>query len=137
MILPPPLLFSVSTAFLKFVLIDFNLAETRSFVIESKSLQRGNFSSSTSTSTLSAHTSFVLIPSSQFIITFCFEIKAYFKKKLNFIIRPIKIRCFPVLLFTLLTRHCCSCASQKSNKQKTPKNLIFCHQDSLTHLFFT
>ena len=48
MILPPPLLSTVSTAFLKFFLIDFNLAETRSFVFESKSLLRRNFSSSTS-----------------------------------------------------------------------------------------
>ena len=43
MILPPPLLFPVSTAFLKVALIDFNLVETRSFVIESSHYYEGTF----------------------------------------------------------------------------------------------
>ena len=105
MILPPPHLFPVSTAFLKCVLIDFNLAETRSFVIKSKSLLRGNVSSQDivhRTSTSSVHTLCVLISSDSFIITFCFEIEAYFKEKLNFIIRPIKIKMPSHFSFCLL-----------------------------------
>ena len=49
--------------------------------------------------------------------------------------RLIKIRCFPVFPFAFLARHYWTYASQKSNKQKTPRNHIFCHQDSPTHLF--
>ena len=101
MILHPPLLFPVSTAFLKFVPIDFNLAEIRSFMIESKSLLWGNFSSSAQdtllrNSTLSVHTSCVLIPSSLFHNHILLWNWSILQEETDFIIRPVKTRCFPV-----------------------------------------
>ena len=126
MILPPPLLFPVSKSFFNFVLADINLAETLSFVIKSNSLLRGNFSSSTSVLVTELRLYLFILhtfwfPSHSFIIAFYFEIEAYFKKKLNFIILQLKSDAFPFFFLpSWLAR-----MLHKNETKKLPKTISF------------
>ena len=122
MILPPPLLFPVSKSFFNFVLADLNLAETLSFVIKSNSLLRGNFSSSTSVLVTELRLYLFILhtfwfPSHSFIIAFYFEIEAYFKKKLNFIILQLK-QMLSRFSFCLLDLLVCFTKMKQKNSQK-------------------